>query len=781
MEADVSGQGEDRCQRVLGDLGQAVVRDVGDDDAPGRGVGDVDVVETDPETGDDPAPRRRVEHGRGDPGPVGHDGVDAAGGLHQRRLVHGGRRSKLGSRGRELGPLDVEIRPGVVGDENSFRGHGLRAGYPVVAGSWQVDEATDAAPWLGPAQKPPRSLPTMRRSVHVVMRDGVRIAVDVHLPQSLEPGQRLPTVLRQTRYFRGVDVREPWARLPIEWLLDHAADTRKRFLAAGYAWVDVCARGSGASFGKWTSPWGPEEVLDGKEVVDWIIAQPWSDGVVGATGVSYDGTASDFLITNAHPAVKAIVPRFSLYDVYTDIAFPGGIQLAGFTEKWALFNSALDSNDLDEAFALMARLQVQALKSLVSPDQRPLLWRLLERFDSDRFQRRMRYVLRVIATGVRRVDDDHDGRLLEAALRDHVDNMDVHGDAAGVNYRDQADVSPFYPEADSDFFSPHAHAHKMAASGVPIYSMSGWLDAAYPHGAIKRFRNVETPGSRLILGPWEHGGTQNVSPFNRARAAAFDQDGDLIRFFDHHLKGRDNGVSDDPRVRYFTMGEEKWKSSSRWPPLGWRPQRWYFEEERGLGRVKARGEGVDEVRVDRSAGTGRRARWDSLLGLLPPCGYSQSPATRQDQLVYRSSPLTSALEVSGHPVVTLYVTFDTDDAHVFAYLEDELPSGEVLHVTEGMLRPRHRPSAATRVYETEGPYRTFTRADYKPLVPGEQMECAFDLLPTSWLFKRGHRLRVAITGADKDHFKVIEHECTFGIHVGGERSSMIELPVVPTR
>jgi hypothetical protein len=178
--------------------------------------------------------------------------------------------------------------------------------------------------------------------------------------------RRLPTIVRQTRYFRGIDFREPFSRLPIDWLFDHAAHTRRRFLASGYAWVDVCARGSGASFGARPCPWSPDEVADGAEIVDWIVKQPWSSGAVGATGVSYDGTTADFLLVNAHPAVKAIAPRFSLFDVYADVAFPGGIQLAWFTEQWGRFNRELDDNRLDLAFARMLRIQLEAL---ATPDR----------------------------------------------------------------------------------------------------------------------------------------------------------------------------------------------------------------------------------------------------------------------------------------------------------------------------------------------------------------------------------------------------------------------------
>lgn len=70
--------------------------------------------------------------------------------------------------------------------------------------------------------------------------------------------------------------------------------------------------------------WLDGEVADGREVVEWIVGQPWSNGLVGSTGVSYEGTTAEFLATVGHPAVRAMAPRFSLFNVYTDVAFPAG-------------------------------------------------------------------------------------------------------------------------------------------------------------------------------------------------------------------------------------------------------------------------------------------------------------------------------------------------------------------------------------------------------------------------------------------------------------------------
>ena len=173
------------------------------------------------------------------------------------------------------------------------------------------------------------------------MRDGVKIAIDFYLPDGLEPGQRVPTMLHQTRYWRSFDYR---------WLIALFKDDRprgvignyaERFLLQGYAWVDVDVRGSEASFGTRPIAWAPDEIKDGAEIVDWIVSQPWSNGRVGAMGISYSGSTAEMLLVNQHPAVKAVAPMFAGFDLYTEIAFPGGIHLTWFTETWSYINNKL--------------------------------------------------------------------------------------------------------------------------------------------------------------------------------------------------------------------------------------------------------------------------------------------------------------------------------------------------------------------------------------------------------------------------------------------------------
>jgi putative CocE/NonD family hydrolase len=188
--------------------------------------------------------------------------------------------------------------------------------------------------------------------------------------------------------------------------------------------------------------------------------------------------------------------------------------------------------------------------------------------------------------------------------------------------------------------------------------------------------------------------------------------------------------------------------------------------------------------VDYEAGTGDAARWNSLTGPRGGTlfGYPDREERDQRLLTYTSAPLGEDMEVTGHPVVRLFVSSTADDGHFFAYLEEVDPVGNVVYVTEGQLRAVHRKlSREQPPYRLAVPYRTFEKKDALPLVPGEVAELVFDLLPTSYLFKKGSSVRIALGGADEDHFALMKREPPPELTFQRNRAhaSALELPVVP--
>lgn len=620
---------------------------------------------------------------------------------------------------------------------------------------------------------------TGRSSRYLTMRDGARIAIDVHLP-SVGPGTVVPSILHQTRYFRSVAFRPLFDKLGVADFLDVNAAARKRFVAAGYAWIDVDARGSGASTGFRPCPWWVDEVQDGAEVASWIVAQPWSNGRIGATGVSYGGTAAEMLLRNRHPAVVAAMPRFSLFDVYPDVAFPGGIHLEWFTRQWARFNASLDRNRFDLAFGRVGRINLAALADKLEEDGYASVAAAARRVGRRAVPRAFSMLLRRASMGVSPVADDPSGAVLAEALREHQWSFDVHRGALALTYRDDTGIHPLAPEATIDAFSPHAHLDDIRASGAKVLGYSGWLDGAYQHAAIKRHLALPRSQSQLVLGPWDHGGRQGISPAAQHAGPGIDHEAEMLAFFDPIVRHAEQEQSSPP-VRYFTMVEERWKSAQTWPPPGIERVAFFAGPRGELSPSAFEKSGRLEYRVDPETGTGARSRWRSLVGVAIPLGYGDRARFDERALCFTTAPLPSAVEVTGHPVVHLHVQCDAPDATFFAYLEDVAPSGRVTYVTEGQLRAIHRRlSDETPANATGVPNRSFRRRDGAPLAPGEPAEIVFDLLPTSYLFRRGHAIRWALTGADRDHFaRLSGPPAKWIVLCGAEHATRLSLPVAP--
>ncbi|MDH5575583.1 MAG: CocE/NonD family hydrolase [Nitrospirota bacterium] len=579
-----------------------------------------------------------------------------------------------------------------------------------------------------------------RTSQYLTMRDGVKIAVDVYLPEGLEPGHGIPTILHQTRYWRAIEYRWLVSVFKEDGPRGLIGSYAKRFLQHGYAWVDVDVRGSGASFGTRPIAYSPKEIQDGAEIVDWIIAQPWSNGKVGSMGISYSGGTAEMLLVNQHPAVKAVAPMYSGFDLYSEIIFPGGIHLNWFTETWSAITHRLDHNRLP-------------FPSLVG---------------------------NLFVRGVRPVDGKAGQHLLTLALQGHETNWSPYREASGIVFRD--DPPPSGQAANIDALSTHTYADEIAKSGAAIYSYSGWFDGGYQLAAIKRYLHHQKPADRLMLGPWDHGGKRQISPYALG-PAQFDHAAELFKFFDVHLKDIAKGNSNEPPIRYYTMGEEQWKTSTEWPPES-SPLSMYFHKE---GRLSMEGPSAtdtpDRYQVDPTTGTGKHSRWNTLVGISLKEPYPDRKEQDQDLLVYTSDPLSEALEVTGHPVATVYLSATSQDTNLFVYLEDVTPEGDVHYVTEGELQAIHRrlqPNATLPNSTHPLPIHTFRRTDAAPLIPGEVVPLQVELLPTSYQFKQGHRIRIALAGADKDHFQNLDGPpSTWEVWHTSNRPSHVELPVVP--
>lgn len=609
------------------------------------------------------------------------------------------------------------------------------------------------------------------RSLYVTMRDDVKIAIDVALPKNIPSNAKIPALMVQTRYWRATDIRAPfrWFRKPLEYL--------RFFTSYGYAIVLVDVRGTGASFGSRPHPWSRDEIMDGGEIVDWIVAQPWSNGKVGAIGTSYVGATAELLAVNNHPSVKAVIPRFSQFDLYTNLSFPGGVFHAWLVRHWAYLNHQLDQNKAKERIAHIYRLRDEAEASFVE-GQLPKGFRLIQ-LSSEK-------MVRLMLKGVKRVDSDGDRRLLKEAVREHAMNGDVYKLAQGYNYRDDVRTAGD-KQFSIDDFSVHSFREEIESSKVAMYVWGSWLDAGTADGVITRFLTLSNP-LRAVIGPWSHGAGYHASPYlspdTPVDPSVAEQLLECLRFFDYYVKDVDNGVMSEKVLIYYTMGEEKWKTTDVWPPAGSTTQRWYLAADNALSQRSPKAKsGADTYTVDFQATTGKANRWHTQLG---GCAVVYPDRTDEDRrlLTYTSPPLSEDTEITGYPTVTLYVTTTATDGAFFVYLEDVDENGKVTYITEGMLRAVHRKvSTDPPPYNLLVPYHSFKRKDGMPLVPGEVAELNFGLLPTSVLIKKDHRIRIAIAGHDKDTFARIPAEEVPVVSVARNKlqASFVDLPVVKRR
>ncbi|MEM7367836.1 MAG: CocE/NonD family hydrolase [Bacteroidota bacterium] len=572
-----------------------------------------------------------------------------------------------------------------------------------------------------------------RQCTYVRMRDGVRIAVSVYLPKDLPQGTQLPSLIHQTRYWRVPKLIFPLDRFTLG-LLGPDGDRIREIVRQGYAFVSVDARGSGASFGSRAHPWTEDEVQDGVEILDWICKQQWSNGNVGGIGISYSATASEFLATRGHPAFKALALLFSVFDVYEDIALPGGVPFSWFTENWGYSNRQLDKNKI--------------------PLKNPLL--------------------RLLVRGVLPVNGDR--KALKAAMIERRANVDIHIKAQEVQYRD--DVFDEASGKSIDVFSPSSYFQKINEANIPVYCYSGWWDGTYQHAAIRRYLNLSHPESKLLLGPWEHRGRMHISPGHGGKVA-FDHLGELLKFFDRHLKGRDTGIEQEPAVHYFSMNAEQWKQAEQWPPQSVETERWFFQDKHILSREQPTHISESSYLYEVNLGTGTKTRWRSMVGKLrTPHGYPRLKQHNQKALCFDSAPLSDSKTITGHPMLTLWIQANSLDLACFAYLEEVTASGKVKYITEGMLRAVHRAFSQTPAYQDVVPYRSYKQEEAQALIPGKSTELTFDLLPTSYQIQAGSKIRIAITLGDRDHFAAITPKDTeIAVLHSTQYMSRIDLPV----
>lgn len=558
------------------------------------------------------------------------------------------------------------------------------------------------------------------RKVMVVMRDGLRMQADIYRPK--DAGAKVPAIFVRTPYnFNWWDVR-----------LGAPADMTQQLEAVkrGYAYVVMNERGHFFSEGNYDILGPP--LTDGYDAIQWISTQPWANGKVGLIGCSSTAEWQMAVAAQGPSGLATIIPQ----------GFGAGVgRVGGFYEQGNWYRGG--------AVQMLFIAWLYGEQNQV----RPLLPPNLTQEERIRFSRSFD-----LAAQLPPVD-------WSKALR-HLPSIDILK-AVGGPRGIYADSMPGIATGGAMMKrTPNDPAwyrgglfHDDMVINVPGLWFMSWYDvstapnlATYNH--VRRTARPEIANQQYaVIAPTLHcaykRATENTVVGERSMGdARLDYDALTFGWFDIFLKGERSRLLDTlPKVRYFTMGLNRWQSSDSWPPRGAETLTYYLGS--GGKANSARGDGVLTTRPPR-VDTPDAFTYDPM-NPVPSYGGNvcctgtaviggsldqQKMEERDDILVYTSEPLKEGMEVSGPVELTLYVSSDVKDTDFTVKLVDVYPDGRAYNLDETIQRARYRDGYDKVVWmEKDKVYK---------VVLGP--------MTTSNYFEAGHRLRIEVSSSNFPRF-----------------------------
>jgi putative CocE/NonD family hydrolase len=616
------------------------------------------------------------------------------------------------------------------------------------------------------AQTEPRYEIIVSKNVMIPMRDGVTLATDIYRPgrNGVPIDGKFPTIMERTPYNKDGGVPNSAGYID--------PTPSDYFVPRGYVVVRQDVRGRYKSGGHWRGI--QDDPNDGFDTAKWVGAQPWSDGSIGTIGTSYAGATQHALAIAGAPFVKAMIPVDAMSDFgQYGVRHNGAFELRFFNWVFTMGNATGTTNA--PLAAARATVDPAAVKELIDM--------------GNHVEQYVRGLPLRPGTTPLKFAPDYEAWLIEAMK---------HGD-----YDD------FWKNAGSSVVD-----HLAEYKDIPVYHVTGWYDSwGTPVANMNYVELKKTKKSlqRLIIGPWTHGGQTR----SFAGMAQFTPDAVLnfdawrARWFDHWLKGVDNGITREAPVRIYVMGGGDghktpegrlfvgghWRDEQEWPlartvstpyylhqdgslstdmPSNQPPMVYSFDPRNPVptlgGNVSSQGTLMAQGAAD------QRCRTTFWL-----CQDSRPLSARNDVLVFQTPPLTNDVEVTGRLIVKLWAASNSPDTDFTAKLIDvyppsmDFPAGVDLNIGDSIVRARYR----------KGPGKA------ELLTPGQPYEFTIEMYPTSLVFMRGHRIRLDISSSNFPRFDVNPNTgeplndnrrwriAENSIYADPQHPSHIVLPIIP--
>jgi putative CocE/NonD family hydrolase len=550
------------------------------------------------------------------------------------------------------------------------------------------------------------------QKVMMPMRDGVRLATDIYRPKG---NARVPVIFSRTPYnFNSwVDGK----------MTSRTFQDAYEAVSRGYAYVVQNERGRFFSEGEWDILGTP--LTDGYDAFTWMAAQSWSNGKIGLTGCSSTAEWQMAVASQHHPALAAMVAQ----------GYGAGIGKVGrFQEQGNWYRGGAQQ-----------MLFTSWLYGTQNDSFRPTLPKDITQQDLIRIQR-----FYDMATEMPRVD-------WAAALK-HLPVSDIIRNVNGQKgvYDRMIPRKPNDPE----WFKGGLY-HETMPLEVPGYWFVSWYDVSTAPN-IELFNHVRrnakdkavADNQYLVIAPVLHcsynRATENTIVGERSMGdARLNYDELTWGWFDMLLKGEENGFkANNPRVRYFTMGINKWQSAESFPLPNTKVTPFYLS---GKGNANTRnGDGAlgaktpvkdlpdtftyDPMNPVPSYGGNVCCTGNAIQG----GSFDQSKLElRDDILVYTSEPMQEGVEVTGFIESTLFVSSTGKDTDISLKLLDVHPDGKAYNLDETIQRLRYREGYDKEVFMEKG---KVYKVEMSPMA-------------TSNFFAPGHRIRIEISGSNFPRFE----------------------------